>query len=401
VITKCISLIGAGAGVSVITGNITDPYNGMITLMPDAGAVAANLLIRVSGFTLDADDKSNGILVFNDSATPVTQVRIDHNRIANAGGVSAGRAVYVRGSVYGVADHNSLENFYHGMDSEGIGNATYSKQWDNLPIELGTAKNFYFEDNYLSNSASAVYFAGGHGGRYVSRYNTMTNASTANIFPMWDMHGNQPSDICGMMVNEIYGNDVNLGAHGGRITDQRGSTLLAFCNKVQWGADGAYIQIREEYLDSNYPSGNSYVMHARNSYYWKMRVNGTDMVTVTLENNQYEDTYDLAQNVDFWMQNDSYNGSTEKGVFIGTSLPATATVGDGAWITTQSAALTGMVGTNPATPISGTFYKATALNTWTAFYTPYTYPHPLTGASIPPAAGTVNRATANTVQVGR
>jgi len=36
-----------------------------------------------------------------------------------------------------------------------------------------------------------------------------------------------------------------------------------------------------------------------------------------------------------------------------------------------------MVGTNPSTPISGTLYKCTSANTWTAYYTPYTYPHPL------------------------
>jgi len=37
-----------------------------------------------------------------------------------------------------------------------------------------------------------------------------------------------------------------------------------------------------------------------------------------------------------------------------------------------------MVGKNPTTPISGTLYKCTATNTWTAYYTPYAYPHPLT-----------------------
>src|SRR5213593_4734233 len=33
---------------------------------------------------------------------------------------------------------------------------------------------------------------------------------------------------------------------------------------------------------------------------------------------------------------------------------------------------------------SGVLYKCTATNTWTLYYTPYTYPHPL-ATSIPPS----------------
>lgn len=68
------------------------------------------------------------------------------------------------------------------------------------------------------------------------------------------------------------------------------------------------------------------------------------------------------------------------GISCGTpaSRPTTCTTGQGYWATTQSCSnLTGMVGVNPSMPISGTLYKCTAPNTWTTFYTPYTYPHPL------------------------
>ena len=77
---------------------------------------------------------------------------------------------------------------------------------------------------------------------------------------------------------------------------------------------------------------------------------------------------------------DVFSDASTPGVSCGKTenLPATCTVGQGYWATTQSCSdLTGMVGVNPATPISGTLYKCTSTNTWTEFYTPYTYPHPL------------------------
>ena len=69
----------------------------------------------------------------------------------------------------------------------------------------------------------------------------------------------------------------------------------------------------------------------------------------------------------------------------------TCTTGVGYWATPQSTTdLAGMTGVNPAMPISGTLYKCTAPNTWTAFYTPLAYPHPLRSGegadALPPAA---------------
>jgi hypothetical protein len=45
-----------------------------------------------------------------------------------------------------------------------------------------------------------------------------------------------------------------------------------------------------------------------------------------------------------------------------------------------------MIGRSPTTPISGALYKCTATNTWTSYYTPYTYPHPLVTTLPAPAA---------------
>lgn len=97
----------------------------------------------------------------------------------------------------------------------------------------------------------------------------------------------------------------------------------------------------------------------------------------------------IKTNRDFYDYNPSYAGggatvgdNTTGGVGCGTlaSRPATCTAGVGYWATDQSCSdPSGMTGISPASTISGTLYKCTATDTWTAYYTPYTYPHPLRG----------------------
>jgi hypothetical protein len=95
--------------------------------------------------------------------------------------------------------------------------------------------------------------------------------------------------------------------------------------------------------------------------------------------------YPLVENSSYWKDNPNCVApntcsNLTSGVGCGTlaNLPASCTTGVGYWATDQSCSdLTGTVGVNPTTPISGTLYKCTSTNTWAAFYTPYTYPHPL------------------------
>ncbi len=74
-----------------------------------------------------------------------------------------------------------------------------------------------------------------------------------------------------------------------------------------------------------------------------------------------------------------FNGTTGCGWGTLANRPTTCTAGVAYFATDQGSWNTSV--SNPQgvqqNGASGVLYKATALNTWTAYYTPYTYPHPL------------------------
>jgi hypothetical protein len=408
-ITRGITLQGAGVGNTVITSNITNQNAGIILFAPNSTALTNNEAFRLTGFTFDCANMSNGILLVNSTTTIMNKVRIDHNRILNAGGANAGRCISVSGTIFGVIDSNELDvtSSENGISVYGnaYGNGGYD-EWNTLSRNFGDGNNLFIEDNTII--ANNTVPDGGHGGRYVCRYNSFSGAAR-NMVPIMDMHGNQPAGYS-MMVNEVYGNSINLGSYGGALVDHRGGQGLIFFNSVPVSGQTVFGKVREEYADSLYPGDshtpNSFVQHVTNSYYWANYVGSSlikyDIEQDTSDNSTQNVTPVLAENRDYWQQRTSFTGavtvdcggtplhgdtSTTGGVGCGTlgAMPATCTTGTAYWATDQSCSdLTGMVGTNPATPITGTLYKCTAQNTWTAYYTPYTYPHPLRSGLLPP-----------------
>ena len=202
--------------------------------------------------------------------------------------------------------------------------------------------------------------------RYAYRYNTIN--LTANVYPLFDMHGNQASQFYSTMGAEIYGN--NITAYGGTFLDQRGGRAFVFLNNA---AQGMGVQIREEFADSispvNYvgPNPPQYTQHVNGSYYWGNRRTFTGSLITAYITTDCSMCHEngLAENVDFWQDAASFNGTSGIGCGTLANRPATCTTGVGYWATNQSCTnLTGMVGAHPANPISGTLYRCIAANTW-------------------------------------
>jgi PKD repeat protein len=337
-ITKGISIIGAGIGNTIITAGSSR----IISFSPDATTRANQDLFRVSGFAFRGSTSSVIELAESDSQTvPIRNVRIDHNRWENSGGYP----ISVNGNFWGVVDSNQ---FAGTLSFIILGNQGTS--WNQFyPATYGTADNLYFEDNTFEGS-SWFYFNSGHGGRWAFRHNTSTTPNMGT--PLFDQHGNQDGGIYALMLCEIYENRFTGFTTGvNRWNYQRGGKLLMYNNTGISSAASPQISVND---DVNSPAPP--IQWPYDSYFFNNIWNGTRVNAIE----GADAGNHIAENVTFWNQKDDFNGTVGVGVGPLSSRPTTCTTGVGYWATDTK-----------------TLYRATATNTWTVYYTPYTYPHPL------------------------
>jgi hypothetical protein len=382
-------------------------------------------------------------------------VRIDHCHFLNLDIVD----VMMSGWQYGVADHNVFETDI--SDTNGIRVLDDGWNGDTSPYggngswadtsHWGSNEFFFMEDNVYTgttgNSFSTVEDCG-EGGRYVFRYNQVglhwamidhgTNSQPyrgcraeevyMNTF-VWNPNESGNSDSDSTLLNKesgtllFWGNSVEgetsiINSNTIRTSNRTYSETAApngwgYCGTGQTGSDSPWDENTNSTgyacLDQvgrgkgDLLSGQAFpndVNTATGTISWPNQARDPVYVwdTTYTANGWSGDTFWAGtdgvtqENRDYYLQLPNYN---ESATFNGT-----AGVGQG------SAAPSGSCTAGPGgnTPGVGywdtsnsTLYVCNPTNTWTAYYTPYTYPHPLdtSTTSSAPAAPTDLAASVN------
>jgi hypothetical protein len=438
---------------TTLTDNITFPAAAMFIVQPTVssspfrlsclkiaaqGGLGANLLYS----PIAAQGTCN--------STTCSQIRFDNitfdssfqRLIANS------QTLLVTDNVFGVLDHNTVTagsnsatpfEFINYNNSAWNGVGAYGDNSWTSANSFGTAKTLYLENNsfgaglIIGEAESAVPNGGEGGGRIAARFNTcdgcfsgVSNHGTdSNGRPRGgrqvEFYGN--SYICTNTsagcqggvpvrsgVNIMFGNSLtagvgswfnaymNLGAFRAAVIwgppwnqcngsapydnnsvsppiciDQpgrSGGTLLSGWSPTPTGWVNQVVDPSYEWNDSGY---NPVFGNVSSSY--AGMIANRDWYTDNSHGSPQQQT----------SQTSPFNGSSGVGFGTLARRPTTCTPRVGYWATDQ-----GNWNQSGNSFGQGNLYVCTATNTWTLYYTPYTYPHPLISgsATVPPSAPT-------------
>lgn len=342
-------------------------------------------------------------------------------------GVFYNNTVYIRKPTFGFSVNNVFS-------SGGTCNWLGKYEWIHpARYSPGNNKTFFVEDNtfYFTYTTAVHMGSVTHSGSAVYRYNTFINQDTTSTGSQWntDVHGAYPSRYPPVGM-ESYGNFYQRsysGTYGVGLVFLRTGKNMIFGNLVKnTGTGGTSVSIAmqrecDECLAlfgsySNYTcptttttmsgckgikkcgsTGQPY--YVNDTYIFQNRHGATGstlMTSVTSSSGGtgtpercpvskgYTAALAAREGFEWWRDNTNCvsGGACASGIGCGTTLPTTCTAGTGFWLTNQSCSqlTTANVGAggNPATKAqTGTFYRCSPTNTWSVYYTPYTYPHPL------------------------
>lgn len=417
-ITKAITLQGAGPSATYIKSNITPgsttwfhANNCLIYFYSSSASADENEMVRITGFNFDMGGKSGAIYVKQNSIVyPLRKLVIDNNVFSNPGKVGDYTDhIELYGQIYGVI-HSNVFNGHSYLEAGGLG----SQSWNTTTATNGSADMLYIEDNEFNGTSiktNGKIFSNtvGGGGRGVYRYNTYhKKVSYSYTDAGLNCHGDYGDNVYSAMACEYYGNYLIDHYYDSKQTVNmyglRGGKSMVFNNFFNaYRADDSRAYEHEtnntaadSLHTTNYtcPSGTLYAgtkscssdgqpQHVWRSYLWNNRYGASasgNIVPIATRTSASPEKQ-LRPNIDYFLHNGNCasGGSCTSGVGCGASLPGSCTVGTAFWLSDQSCSAVprGSYGKNPTTPISGMLYRCTSTNTWTAYYTPYTYPHPL------------------------
>jgi hypothetical protein len=312
-------------------------------------ATEASKTFELAGFTFLGN---GGFTADNPGSAPITGLKIHDNAFNDA----SVRAVVLAGMEFGVFYNNTFNNNYISVSVIGAGDGGW-----NYPHALGSANYPYFEDNTFGNGRGAFVFETGQGGRIAFRRNVINGYSCSGC-EVFDIHGNQGDR--GTVVSEVYHNTVGVGSSGTyRWMHHRGGQAVIMNNAISrniafhfteyqsWGGNG---------ICDPYPALDQII----NSFYFNNTVGGSN-------------------------QNPSYTQGGGSGSCGGGGEDAYIVLNREYWLPTA-----GLASARPSTCVASgntyygatdtdVIYKCTSTNTWTPYYVPYTYPHPLRSGGGP------------------
>jgi hypothetical protein len=428
ILSGSLTIMGAGnqtlggGDMTVIVDdiNVTDGSDPPLLAL----ATAAGQTVRLTGLTIQGGAMSltsNGAVRIHGNSEAV---RVDHNHFNSV----TDQSLTLGGCEYGVVDHNLFDYHktqvtvrYDNCNGEIDGNGDQS--WA-LPTNFGSSQFIFIEDNVFNGTSSV---AGGgaaddcdHGGRLVFRHNQLNAANIqghemedrgqgcraqeiyANVISVPNLQGSFYYTRTGTSLiwgNTLSGTIVMVGAHNDRSETNNANyqpppTSWGKCGTVlgpsAWDGNTdstgypCFNQVgrgKGDLLELQFPQAMDAIMGRitfphealEPVYAWGNKFTCPERQQCTYFGVGAPERGLIVENRDYYVElpnydepNSTFNGTAGIGQGLLSARPASCTPLTGYWASDTQ-----------------TLYQCQTPNTWTEYYTPYIYPHPLAVSTSP------------------